>query len=114
MPIMAEIMPCYHILLRFHFTHSCLRLLLNKSDHYKSFSVAFLLEDIQYTSPIHKFKEKRLVNMRKETHIIEIKQNFCQKSVITIKIEKEEFYPCKIFKRIIEHGAWRLNATFNS
>ena len=33
--------------------------------------------------------------MRKENRIIEIKQNFCQKFEITIKIEKQEYYLVK-------------------
>jgi hypothetical protein len=37
--------------------------------------------------------------MKKETRIIEINQNFCQQSVITIKIEKPEFYPGEVSER---------------
>jgi hypothetical protein len=54
--------------------------------HYKSFSVAFLIGNIQYNCSIRKLKKKNPVNRKKETRIIEIKQNFCQKFVINIKI----------------------------
>jgi len=37
--------------------------------------------------------------MRKENRIIGIKQNFCQKSTITIKIEKQQFYLGKVSER---------------
>jgi len=37
--------------------------------------------------------------MRKQAHLKEIGQNFCQKSAIYIKIDKEEFYPGKVSKR---------------
>jgi len=45
-------------------------------------------------------QKKRQVKLRKETSIIEIKQNFCQKSVITIKTKKEEFFLGKVSERI--------------
>ena len=61
----------------------------------KSYSVTFPIENIRYNGSIREFGEKRPVNMRKENRIIEIKQNFCQKFEITIKIEKQEYYLVK-------------------
>jgi hypothetical protein len=42
----------------------------------KSFSVAFLLENIRYNGAIHKNKEKSPVKLRKQAHLKEIWQNF--------------------------------------
>jgi hypothetical protein len=79
----------------------------------KNFSVAFLLENIRYNSSIRKIKKKSPVNMRKETSIIEIKQNLCQKSVITIKIEKQEFCPGNVSERGEERIQPHLHASKN-
>jgi hypothetical protein len=47
----------------------------------------------------YKTKKKRPVNMRKGARIIEIKQNFCPKSEINIKIENQEFRPGEVSER---------------
>ena len=78
----------------------------------KSFSGAFLLENMGYNGPIYKIKQKSPVKLRKETRIIEIKQNFRQKSVIYIKMEKQKFYPGKVSERSSERRALFLLTIF--
>jgi len=66
---------------------------------YKNFSVFHTKKIFVITISFAKFTKKSLVNLRKEISIIEIKQKICRKSVITIKMEKQEFYLGKVPER---------------
>jgi len=68
-------------------------------NHYKNFSISFILQTIRYNESICKTKKKSTVKLRKRAHLKEIGRNFYQKFATPFKIEKQEFRPGKVSER---------------
>jgi hypothetical protein len=68
-------------------------------NHYKNFSISFILQTIRYNESICKTKKKSTVKLRKSAHLKEIGRKFYQKFATPFKMKKPEFHHGEVSER---------------